>query len=224
VIGFDLSERRAFIFSSGFPLLDETPRMQRAHERYEWLLEKIKKAAPLPCLTSLVCDDEITSNFTQETYMAAVEQAREYIFAGDIFQVNISQCFKTTLPEGWKGFDLYLRLRLYNPAPFAAYLCFEDVVIASASPERFLRVHDNRVEARPIKGTRPRGATPAQDVMLAEELMQSQKDLAENTMIVDLLRNDLSRVCKDHTVVVQKLCGLESYSACIIWCQSLQVN
>jgi len=127
------------------------------------------------------------------------------------FEANLTQRFKARLPDHVKPFDVYRRLRALNPAPFAAYLTFKETVLASASPERFLRLMQGMVETRPIKGTRPRGKTAEEDALLAKELLQSEKDHAENIMIVDLMRNDLSRVCKDHSVKVSQLCGLESF-------------
>ena len=103
-------------------------------------------------------------------------------------------------------------LRERNPAPFAAYLNTGEVQIVSASPERFLELRGRQVETRPIKGTRPRGATPEEDRRLGAELLASEKDRAENVMIVDLLRNDLSRVCRDHTVLTPEICVLESFA------------
>ena len=103
-------------------------------------------------------------------------------------------------------------LRERNPAPFAAYLNTGEVQIVSASPERFLELQGRQVETRPIKGTRPRGATPEEDRRLGAELLASEKDRAENVMIVDLLRNDLSRVCRDHTVLTPEICVLESFA------------
>ena len=144
------------------------------------------------------------SNFTREGYLDAVARVIEYIFAGDIFQANLSQ--RLEAPLAGTPLDLYRRLRRRNPAPFAAFLDCGDVVIASSSPERFLRVHDGRqVETRPIKGTRPRGVGPEHDAALALALAESDKDRAENVMIVDLLRNDLSRVCRPGTVRVPEL-------------------
>jgi para-aminobenzoate synthetase component 1 len=110
------------------------------------------------------------------------------------------------------AFGLYRRLRDLNPAPFAAFLRFDDVEIVSASPERFLSLRGNRVETCPIKGTRPRGRTVEEDRALADELLTSEKDRAENVMIVDLLRNDLSRVCRDSSVDVRGLCELETFA------------
>jgi para-aminobenzoate synthetase component 1 len=136
---------------------------------------------------------------------------REYIRAGDIFQANLSQRLEAPLTES--PWALYTRLRAINPAPFAAYLDFDGVRVMSASPERFLRVdHERRVEARPIKGTRPRGLSPAHDAALGRALADSAKDRAENLMIVDLLRNDLSRVCRPGSVRVPELFAIEHYS------------
>jgi para-aminobenzoate synthetase component 1 len=136
---------------------------------------------------------------------------REYIVAGDIFQANLSQRFQGPLAEA--PFDLYRRLRRRNPAPFAAYLGFGELEILSASPERFLRLDQDqrRIETRPIKGTRPRGLGPMHDAALGRALAESEKDRAENVMIVDLLRNDLSRVCRPGTVRVPELFALEHH-------------
>jgi para-aminobenzoate synthetase component 1 len=136
---------------------------------------------------------------------------KEYIVAGDIFQANLSQRFEA--PLGEPAWTLYRRLRERNPAPFAAFLDFPEAVILSASPERFLHVDAaGRVETRPIKGTRPRGIGPEHDAALAEALAESAKDRAENLMIVDLMRNDLSRVCSPGTVRVPELFALEHYA------------
>ena len=136
-------------------------------------------------------------------------------------QANISQRFGATLAAEDDPFALYCGLRRRNPAPFAAYLRHGEVAIVSASPERFLKLAQGRVETRPIKGTRPRGATPAEDEALAPALPPSEKDRAENVMIVDLLRNDLSRVCRDrHACDVPALFAAgELCRPCIIWCR-----
>lgn len=214
VIAFDHVLQKAWVFSSGYPKQESSLREEHAVERMNWLLSVIERMSPaLPSIAQAVCQEsEIHSNFTQASYENAVNKVIDYILAGDIFEANISQRFKTTLPESLSAFDLYRRLRLINAAPFAAYLCFDDVVIASASPERFLKCVNRHVETRPIKGTRPRGKTDAEDLHYANELLASQKDQSENVMIVDLLRNDLSRVCEDFSVTVPQLCGLESYA------------
>ncbi len=150
------------------------------------------------------------SNFSPEDYRRAVRRAREYIFAGDVYQVNLSQRFQ--LPLAGSPFDAYLRLRGGNPAPFAAYLSLPEAQVLSASPERFLRFdpRSRRLQTRPIKGTRPRGRTPAEDEAMAQELLESEKDRAENVMIVDLERNDLGRVAEVGSVRVTELASLET--------------
>ena len=153
----------------------------------------------------------LRSSFTREAYLDAVARVREYILAGDIFQANLSQRFDAPLLE--PAWALYRRLRTRNAAPFAAYLDFPEATVLSASPERFLRVSEHgRVETRPIKGTRPRGVGPEHDAALGQALTESPKDRAENLMIVDLMRNDLSRVCRDGSVRVSELFALEHYA------------
>jgi para-aminobenzoate synthetase component I len=153
----------------------------------------------------------LRSTFTHRGYLDAVAQVREYILAGDIFQANLSQRFQSRWAE--PPFDLYRKLRQQNPAPFAAYLGFGELAVLSASPERFLRLDEDRrhIETRPIKGTRPRGLGPMHDAALGRALAESEKDRAENVMIVDLLRNDLSRVCRPGTVRVPELFALEHH-------------
>jgi para-aminobenzoate synthetase component 1 len=166
------------------------------------------KAVPTP-ISSPVEQMTLEGNFTREEYVAAVEKARQYIIAGDIFEVNLSQRFEAELSI--TPYQLYRRLRQINPAPFAGYLGFDEVQVVSASPERFLRLRGDRVETRPIKGTRPRGKTPEADETLAKKLLNSSKDRAENVMIVDLERNDLGRVCRFGTVKVTELAILEVF-------------
>lgn len=210
VIGIDHHAKEAYIFSSGFPAHDIDDRSLRAQKRLKWLKQILN--TPINFVTNKRNITElIFSNFDPSTYKKSVQHVIDYIHAGDIFQANISQRFSCTLPNDLHPWQLYQRLRHYNPAPFAAYLNYDDIVIASASPERFLKLSNGKVETRPIKGTRQRSQTPEADKRLAKELLESEKDRSENVMIVDLLRNDLSRVCKSHTVKVEKLCGLESY-------------
>ncbi len=154
----------------------------------------------------------LRSTFTRLEYEAAVRQALEYIRAGDIYQVNLSQRFEADCPED--PFDVYLRLRALSPAPFAAFLRFPECAVPSSSPERFLRYtpRDRRIETRPIKGTRPRGATPGEDDALRRELLASEKDRAENVMIIDLERNDLGRVAEIGSVQVTGLFEAETYA------------
>jgi para-aminobenzoate synthetase component I len=153
----------------------------------------------------------LRSSFTRADYLVAIERVREYIRAGDIFQANLSQRFETELGE--PAWACYLRLRERNAAPFAAFMELPEGSILSASPERFLHVDtQGAVETRPIKGTRPRGVGPEHDAALGAALTESAKDRAENLMIVDLMRNDLSRVCLPGTVRVPELFTLERYA------------
>ncbi len=223
VVAFDHRRRRAWLVSTGLPEGDPARRRRRAVRRLQsvrrWLSEapadmahdagpplpssRLSPRHPLPLLPGL------TSNFDRAGYLAAVRRAVDYVHAGDCFQVNIAQRLlnRATLPP----LELYRRLRERNAAPFAGLFDLGEAVIASASPERFLRVEKGEVETRPIKGTRPRGATPEEDRARAEELLHSAKDRAENVMIVDLLRNDLGRVCRYGSVSVPAVCRLESY-------------
>ncbi|HEV2881942.1 MAG TPA: aminodeoxychorismate synthase component I [Pyrinomonadaceae bacterium] len=151
------------------------------------------------------------SNFTRAEYAAAVRRIKQHIYAGDIYQANLTQQFTCRLSAGDGAERVFWRLRRAHPASFAAFLRRREDVVVSASPERFLRVSpveeedERRVEAWPIKGTRARGATTEEDARLKEELLRSVKDAAENVMIVDLLRNDLGRVCRYGTVEVVAL-------------------
>lgn len=213
VIAFDHVIEKAWIFSSGYPLQETLSRKLRAKERLNGLQNKLASVMSLSTVPPIKLKEHaIEANFTAEEYQANVQRVIDYILAGDIFEANLTQRFKARLPDNIKPFDLYRRLRALNPAPFAAYLQFGDTVLASASPERFLKLMQGLVETRPIKGTRPRGKTVTEDAMLANELLNSEKDQAENIMIVDLMRNDLSRVCQDYSVEVSQLCGLESYA------------
>jgi para-aminobenzoate synthetase component 1 len=155
-------------------------------------------------------DGPIRSSFTREDYGQAVCRALEYIRAGDIFQVNLSQRF--TARGRFDPARLYGRLRLVSPAPFSAYLASPSRAVVSASPEWFYQTRGREIVTRPIKGTRPRGSTPDQDAALARELQASAKDRAELTMIVDLERNDLGRVCRYGTVRVDEPLTIESYA------------
>ncbi len=212
IVSFDNEQRRAWICSSGLPEATVERREHRAYERCQWFEQRLARRdrpdGPVP----IAARAEIASNFTRHAYEAAVKRVIDYIRAGDIFQANLSQRFRAVLPEGLTSFELYRRLRRCNPAPFAAYLRHGDIAIASASPERFLQLRGGQVETRPIKGTRPRGATATEDQMLSTALIASEKDRAENVMIVDLLRNDLSRVCRDGSVSVRSLCALETFA------------
>ncbi len=213
IIAFDNELHRSWIVSSGFPEADEDLRQVKMQQRIEQISAMLTEITNNKLIGEIYCKGhEIQSNFTPESYMSAVEKAKQYILDGDIFEVNLSQRYACQLNSEANGYDLYRKLRAINPAPFAAYLVVDDTVIASASPERFLKLADNHVETRPIKGTIARSSDPRVDQANAQTLLASEKDKAENIMIVDLMRNDLSRVCKPFSVQTPQLCQLESYA------------
>jgi para-aminobenzoate synthetase component 1 len=234
VLAWDHQESRAWLISTGLPETSPAARTRRAAERAAAVrsrlgltslgppsrggLETRDQGPGTDAAPSYPVEEgwwnprlELRSSFTHGGYLDAVARVREYILAGDIFQANLSQRFEA--PLGEPPWALYRRLRLRNAAPFAAYLDFPDAQVLSASPERFLRVDEGgRIETRPIKGTRPRGVGPEHDAALGRALTESAKDRAENLMIVDLMRNDLSRVCQPGTVRVSELFALEHYA------------
>ncbi|EJM98107.1 aminodeoxychorismate synthase component I [Phyllobacterium sp. YR531] len=214
VLAFDHTKQKVWLISTGFPEVDEASRAKRSGERAALFLSRIAAGEEGDLgQAPAIKHDAWRSNFDRESYMQAVAQVVEYILDGDIFQANIAQCFSADLPENYAPWQFYKRLRQRNAATFAAFIEHEDIVIASSSPERFLNVTGKRVETRPIKGTMPRSADPVEDKRLADILLESEKDRAENLMIVDLMRNDLSRVCRPHSVLTPVLCGLESYAS-----------
>ena len=149
------------------------------------------------------------ATFTRDQYLAAVSRILEYIAAGDVYQVNLSQRFHASSDAG--AFEVYRRLRAASPAPYAAYLSFGRRSLLSASPEQFLELRDRRLVTRPIKGTRRRGGSPEEDARLAQDLLSSPKDDAELAMIVDLERNDLGRVCEPGSIRVSAPKVLEQH-------------
>ncbi|BBO83977.1 hypothetical protein DSCO28_45430 [Desulfosarcina ovata subsp. sediminis] len=179
-----------------------------AEGRIEDFLDEIGRPAPVPGGFSGT-GKAFTSNFSREAYEAAVERIRDYIAAGDVYQVNLSQRFEM----GFAGdaYSLFSTLYQMNPAPFFAYINAGDHQIVSTSPERFLQQRGRRVETRPIKGTRPRGQTPEADRQMQAALSESPKDDAELSMIVDLMRNDVGRVCSGGSVVVSQHKRMEAY-------------
>lgn len=222
VLAFDHLAGEAWIISQGFPESDPRARHERAAARVAEFRTRLVNPpaistsanAPAPC--PLQCPQVdlpyrgVTSNFTPDAYRAMVRRGIDYIRAGDVFQVNLAQrlLHRASAPTP----ELYLRLRENNPAPYAGYLDLGNVQIASASPECFLTVRAGNVETRPIKGTRGRSHRPEADLFSGDELRASEKDRAENVMIVDLMRNDLSRVCRADSVHVSQLCRLETYA------------
>ena len=154
--------------------------------------------------------DSVQSNMSHQAYLAAIARIKDYIHEGDCYQVNFAQRFAA--PAEGDPWYAYKRLRQANAAPFSAYLNTPQCQVMSSSPERFLRVSEGLVETRPIKGTRPRGMDPMEDMMLAEALRTSVKDRAENLMIVDLLRNDLGKACAIGSIHVPELFKVESFA------------
>lgn len=215
VLAFDNLLGKAYIISTGFPELRERQRVERAAQRLNEVRDRLTGVSSSDAEASLTpiglpaASASLGGNFTHQKYLAAVERAKQYITAGDIFELNLSQRFETELAI--TPYELYQRLRRINPAPFACYLDFDEVSVVSASPERFLCLRGDWVQTRPIKGTRPRGRTLKEDEALAQELVSSVKDRAENIMIVDLERNDLGRVCRFGTVKVTELAILEVF-------------
>ncbi|REG84292.1 aminodeoxychorismate synthase component I [Marinomonas pollencensis] len=168
-------------------------------------LDGISKAA------SFALKAPFTSNMTAHQYQTKFDKVKDYILSGDCYQVNLAQRFSTQYTGD--PMDAYLRLREVCPTPFSAFMELgEQQTILSHSPERFLLCDQGRVESKPIKGTIARGATPAEDKANADTLLASEKDRAENLMIVDLLRNDLGRTCLTGSINVPKLFALESYA------------
>lgn len=224
VIAWDHDRDVAWVISHGLQGDTDEGRVIAADKQLHAILDRLEfptrqRASRSPVTRGLVKDaakqftlpghSRVTSDFTLDGYQQSVQRVIDYIHAGDIFQANLSQRLMTHWDAG--ACDLYLQLRDCNPAPFAGYLAHDDWAIVSASPERFVRVEGNSVETRPIKGTRQRRSVPEADLFTRDELRESEKDTAENVMIVDLLRNDLSRVCEPGSISVPQLCVVESY-------------
>lgn len=227
VAAFDHVEGKAWLISQGWPESSLAKRRERAERRladFQTLVE-----GDAPCRERQPDDGDarrvdrdrlapqfpvahqtVVSNLSAGKYREMVQRGIDYIHAGDVFQVNLAQ--RLLCPAKDPSTELYLRLREKNPAPYAGYLDLGATQICSASPECFLTLRDRQVETRPIKGTRGRSSHAEADLFSGDELLDSEKDRAENVMIVDLLRNDLSRVCLPESVHVAQLCRLETYA------------
>ena len=168
--------------------------------------------APLemPPVTRNETDVTVRSNFEKSAYLAAVDKAKEYIAAGDIFQVVLAQRFEVDLPTA--PFEVYRALRIVNPSPYMYFLKMPDTCIVGSSPEMLVRVREQEIEYRPIAGTLPRGSSDSEDEANAERLRNDEKERAEHIMLVDLGRNDLGRVSQYGTVRVEELMTIERYS------------
>ncbi len=227
VLSWDHASDQGWIISQGWPATQPLQRSRHAYHRLQHFLQLLEQPAPASdSITRLDrqyrlrptqlspqfptrWNQDWTSNFSPSQFRAAVARCVEYIYAGDIFQVNLAQ--RLIRQACCSSERLYSHLRRQNPAPFSGYADFGRTQVISCSPERFVQVQDRQIETRPIKGTRPRMSDPVADAGIAELLLHSQKDRSENVMIVDLLRNDLSRVADPNSVQVTQLCGLEQY-------------
>ena len=223
VIGFDNLENKGYITSVNFSPYSG----KSTEERLNNISRMINNRLNIPCdeeqkIRENTTKRKIISNFSKENYLKTVERAKKYIYAGDIYQVNLSQRFQTQIDM--PPYEIYKRLRKINPAPFSCYLKFDNKYIISSSPERFLSVRNmldsvgayngaaiRKVQTRPIKGTRPRHNREDINLKMKKELLSSKKDNAELTMIMDLERNDLGRVCNYDTVKVTEKKELEEH-------------
>lgn len=199
IIIFDLMENKQYI--SYFEGEEKT---------VEVIIEKIEQIEVKKEEFSYNQEDKFISNFTKESYKKSITRLKEYIRSGDVYIANMTQRFYCHNEED--SFTIYKKLREINKAPFSAYLNFHDFQIISSSPERFIQIKDGIAHTRPIKGTRPRGNTIEEDEKNKMELINSEKDKSELLMIVDLERNDFSKVCKPGTVKVKELFALEEYA------------
>ncbi len=190
---------------------DPTAAYRDAQEKIQQMMELLRQPLSLTCEEN--CDDdeqELDANFSHEGFKAAVEQCKEYIRAGDIFQVVISQRFSGQLQAD--PFDIYRALRTINPSPYMFFLRFDDSIVVGASPEVLVRKEGDQVDVRPIAGTLPRGKTAEEDLALEQQLLADPKERAEHIMLVDLGRNDVGRVAQAGTVEVSELMVVERYS------------
>ena len=215
VIAFDHHAQSAYIIangSDGEACIDQVLSWLESESPETQVLDP---RVTIDCHYPLPGAEGVSSNFSKQKYLQVVRRAIEYIHAGDCFQVNIAQ--RLLAPQTEMPFSHYLQLRQFNPAPYACYFDAGNYQILSASPEQFIGIvpvcedGPRLIKTRPIKGTRQRSSDPIRDAALIEELQTSEKDRAENVMIVDLLRNDLGRVCKLGEVKVLKLCELQTF-------------
>lgn len=183
----------------------------RAVAAIDGLVSRLRNERPaLPEVPRQADGGELWSNVTRAQFETAVERCKEYVRAGDVIQVVLSQRFSGDLDVD--PFDIYRALRVVNPSPYMFYLQFDETRVIGASPEVLVRKEGRRVEVRPIAGTRPRGGTLEEDLRLEEELLADPKERAEHIMLVDLGRNDLGRVCATGSVHVDELMVVERYS------------
>jgi len=213
VVGIDHLKRKLHICAVGFPEKKSYlagALCRKNLKAIEGLLSRINTSTLRKRSLTKKLPVELKCDFKKEDYLKAVKKAKDYIRAGDIYQVNLSQQFHASTDLG--AFEIYRRLRKISPSFFSAYFDTEDSQIISSSPERFLKLEGGLVTTRPMKGTRPRGKDKNQDRRLKSQLLNSAKDKAELLMIVDLERNDLGKVCGYDTIQVNTLRQLERYN------------
>lgn len=180
-------------------------------DAFSTILSDIQHESAAPPPDHVTLDDVTLTEDLPQQFVAGVRRIRDYIAAGDVFQVNLSRAWQGTLAAHHSAADLYRCLRTSNPAPFACLADFGEFAIVSSSPERLVRVQQGQVDTRPIAGTRPRSEDPQRDQALLEELIAHPKERAEHIMLIDLERNDLGRICSFGTVHVDELMVVESY-------------
>lgn len=213
VVGIDHLKRRLYLCAVGFPEKKYHLAKALCRRNLKALESLLSGINTPPRGRACAADDlpaKLQSDFKKDEYLKAVAKAKDYIRAGDIYQVNLSQRFTARSLLG--PVEIYRRLRKISPSAFSAYFDLGGAQIISSSPERFLKLQGGLVSTRPMKGTRARGRDKAQDLRLKEQLMNSAKDQAELTMIVDLERNDLGKVCGYDTIRVNRLRQLERYN------------
>jgi len=212
VLSHDATSGKLFLLSTGLPDITQNSAWNRSTQ----ILDRISNVKVLDGHNdriSSISQIDLQSNFTYEEYVSAINKIQDYLKAGDSYQVNLSQRLSSKyVGDTWK---LYLTLRETNPSPFSAYLDFPEVRVLSCSPEEFITLNDRAVSIRPIKGTRPVGSNHCENRKHEEDLIGSEKERAENLMIVDLIRNDLGKVCKIGSVNVPSLFSIEKHPSVI---------
>lgn len=217
LLAIDHHNKQMWIISTGLDHTGKRDLIRAQHKINSWtnIIENILCNSPV--LSTQICEPtaslctpvKITSNMSRQTFIQKVRRAKEYIYSGDIYQVNLSHRLRARTEVDPK--KLYIKMITFSPAPFSAFIDCGEFQLVSVSPELFLKISGNHIKTRPIKGTRPRSSDITKDTRLAYELQTSQKENAELIMITDLLRNDLGRVCKYGSVYVSELLKLERH-------------
>lgn len=211
VYAFDHVKQQIVLLKTIF--VDENTDLKKAYDEAQKILDRMEETATRQVKQgdSFSLDAKnLTSNMEEEKFHSMVKKGKEYIFEGDIFQVVLSQRFE--VPFKGDSFTLYRALRMVNPSPYLFYLDFQGFSLVGSSPEVLVRVTESEVRLLPIAGTRPRGKTNEEDLALEEDLKYDPKEIAEHIMLVDLGRNDLSRVCKSGTVHLERNQSIERFS------------